>query len=383
MLDPAHLARIPGPMFAACGYFLPRLMFLQSRYAPQVHWGDIALALDGFPCDDLDLSSEAFWDEWRIRWVGQALRYLELARVTSTVAGRARSQRAAAACYHWAEFMDFGDAARKHSLRVKIRECFQRSMEGSDLEMIAGELPAAGPGVPAVPYWLLLPAPGRRAPGKLPCVILSNGLDSMTEVEVLSLAESYLERGIAALLFDGPGQGLQVGQTALRIEMETVVSALVRRLQQDDRIAADRLAFLGISFGGYFALRVGQSLGASFRCVVNLSGGPALAPFGSLPRRLKDDFQFVMMGGDAADMQSRFDELAIDPSVPAGTDVLSIHGGLDDIFPVTGLEDLDRAWAGRHELRVHPGESHACLNLINACSLEAADWTAVRLLPAP
>ena len=337
-------ARVPAELFQACGYFLPRLMFLNSRYAPQVHWGDVALALDSFPLDDLDLGSAGFWDTWRERWVAQAERYRATAEGSTTAAGRARAYRGAAACYHWAEFMDFGDADRKFALRSAVRDCFRRSLEGTDLVVVEDELPPQEPDGPTIPYWVLLP-PDRPEDRPVPCVVLSNGLDSMTEVEVLSLAEAYLERGIAAVLFDGPGQGLNVGRSPLR---------------------------------------VAQALGSEFRCVVNLSGGPRVAPFAGLPRRLKDDFRFAFAGGqddvpDAAAMQVRFDAMAIDPAVVPATPVLSVHGGLDDIFPVSALEELDRAWGGLHELRVHAAEAHVCLNRLNTCSLEAADWVAAHL----
>jgi pimeloyl-ACP methyl ester carboxylesterase len=379
---PLRPPRVPEAVFAACGYFLPRLLFLNSRYAPQVHWGDIALALDGFPDRAIDLTSAEFWAEWRTRWEAQGDRYAQLARESSTAAGRARAQRGAAACYHWAEFMYFEDAEVKHRLRTRIRELTRASLEGGELEVVSGELPAADAESAAVPYWLLLP-PQRPPAGRLPCAILSNGLDSMTEVEVVALAEGYLERGIAALVFDGPGQGAGVGRTPLRTDMEGVVAQLVERLGEDDRIDVERLAFVGISFGGYLALRVAQALGSWFRCVVNLSGGPVISPFEGLPRRLKSDFRFAFMCHDEQDMQAQFDKLRIDPSRPVETDVLSVHGARDDIFPVAALIDLDRAWGERHRLVVHEREAHVCLNLINSVSLEAADWVADRLLPAP
>jgi pimeloyl-ACP methyl ester carboxylesterase len=363
-------------VFSTVGYFLPRLMFLNARYAPQVHWGDIALALDGLHAESLDLASAGFWDRWRGGWRGQAQRYERLAAESSTPAGRARALRGAAACYHWAEFMDFDDPGRKHALRSRIRDCFLASTE---LELISGALPGPQP----VPYWLVMP-PAHRPAGRLPCVVLCNGLDSMTEVEILSLAEPHLERGYAALVFDGPGQGIQVGQVPLLIEMERVVAGLVEVLRADPRIDASRLAFLGVSFGGYLALRVAQRLGEAFRCVVNLSGGPRIAPFAGLPRRLKDDFRFAFCAGldraDDSEMQARFDALAVNPAEPAGTDVLSIHGALDDIFPLPFLRELDLGWGPRHRLVVYDREAHVCLNLINECTLRAADWVADHLV---
>ncbi len=372
--------RVSEEIYTALGYLVNRLLFLNARYAPQAHWGDVALALDGFPVGNLDLGSAGFWDEWRSRWSARADSYVGLAGRSTTAAGRARALRSAAACYHWAEFMYLDDAKQKVRLRQQIRDCFLSSLDGTDLDVIQAELPA-GAGHPSVPYWIVLPPARLRPDGPLPAIMASNGLDSMTEVEILALAESYLERGIAAVLFDGPGQGIQIGRTAMLIEMETVVAGLVAQLRADSRIAGDRLAFLGISFGGYLALRVARALGDSFRCVVNFGGGPRIAEFAGLPRRLKDDFRFVFMAEESEDMQARFDGLALDPGVPPDTEVLSVHGALDDIFPVSALADLDRAWGAQHHLEVYEREAHTCLNVLNEFTLQAADWVADRLLP--
>lgn len=374
--------RVSEDVYTALGYLVNRLLFLNANNAPQAHWGDVALALDGFPSDNLDLSSAAFWDEWRSRWSARGDSYLELAERSTTTAGRARALRSAAACYHWAEFMYLDDAKQKLRLRQQIRDCFLNSLDGTSLELTQAELPA-GPGHPHVPYWIVLPPARLRPDDPLPAVILSNGLDSMTEVEILALAEAYLERGMAAVLFDGPGQGIQIGQTALLAEMETVAAGLIRQLRADPRIDADRLAFVGISFGGYLALRVARALGGSFQCVVNFGGGPRIAEYARLPRRLKDDFRFVFLADEAEDMQARFDALALDPGPPPGTDVLSVHGALDDIFPLSALADLDHAWGPRHYLQVYEREAHTCLNVLNEFTLQAADWVADRLLPIP
>jgi pimeloyl-ACP methyl ester carboxylesterase len=355
------------------------LLFLNARYAPQVQWGDIALALDGFPTDNLDIGTSAFWDDWRSRWSTRADSYITIAERSTTVAGRTRALRSAAACYHWAEFMYFDDPGLKLQLRQQLREAFLASLEGADIELIQDELPATADR-PGVPYWIVLPPQRLRPDGALPAVILSNGLDSMTEVEVLSLAEAYLERGIVAVLFDGPGQGIQAGQAPVLIEMEIVVAELVRRLAAEHpRIDTSKLAFLGISFGGYLGLRVARSIGDLFRCVVNFGGGPRLADFASLPRRLKDDFRFAFLVNDTDDIQDRFDALALESGDPPATQVVSVHGALDDIFPLGPLEDLDRAWGPQHRLEVHAREAHTCLNVINVYTQQTADWVTEQL----
>lgn len=370
--------RVPEHVYRALGYLFPRLLFLNTRYAPQAHWGDIAAALDGFPDGGLDLGSAGFWDLWRERWTAQAEEYAELAAESSTPAGRSRALRSAAAGYHWAEFQYFDDAALKRRLRQRVRDCFLGSLDGSELGLAEKRLPARA-GRPEVPYWLLTTPRIRQARGPVPAVVLCNGLDSATEVELLALAEAYLERGIAAVLFEGPGQGLGLGRAPLRVAMEDVVADLVERLADEPVVAADRLAFVGISFGGYLALRVARALGDSFRCVVNFGGGPALARFEELPRRLKANFRFAFGADAAADLQPRFDALALEPGPAPATRVASVHGALDDIFPVGHLSDLDLAWGRQHRLEVHPREAHTSLNVINAVTLRTADWVAERL----
>jgi pimeloyl-ACP methyl ester carboxylesterase len=380
--------RVPEHVFGALGYLFPRLLFLNARYAPQVHWGDIAAALDGFPADRLDLASADFWDVWRERWTARAEEYGELAEGSGTTAGRARALRGAAACWHWAEFQYFDDAVVKQGMRQRIRHCFLGSVEGGDLHVDQRSLPARDArdgkgGRDAVPYWVVTTERMRaEGGGPRPAVLLCNGLDSATEIEILSLAEAYLDRGIAAVLFEGPGQGSRLGQPApLLVPMEEVVADLVDALGARPDIAAGRLGFVGISFGGYLALRVADRLGASFRGVVNLGGGPRLGDFAGLPRRLKDNFRFAFRAAPGVDLQPRFDELALVPVPGAGpaTDVLSVHGALDDIFPVEGLRELDEAWHGSHRLIVHPREAHTSLNVLNEVSVRTADHLA-RLL---
>jgi pimeloyl-ACP methyl ester carboxylesterase len=376
MTESVTPVRVATEIYNALGYLGTRLLFLNARYAPQAQWGDIALALDGFPTDNLDISTSGFWEEWRSRWSARADGYITIADRSTTVAGRTHALRSAAACYHWAEFMYFDDPGVKLQLRQQLREAFLASLEGADIELSQNELPASA-NRPAVPYWIVLPPERLRPDGALPAVILSNGLDSVTEVEVLSLAEAYLERGIAAVLFDGPGQGIQSGQTRVLIEMETVVAELVRRLEAEHPpIETSRLAFVGISFGGYLGLRVARSLGDLFRCVVNFGGGPRLAEFATLPRRLKDDFRFAFLAEGTDDLQDRFDALALEPGEPPATQVVSVHGALDDIFPVGALKDLDRAWGPQHRLEVHAREVHVCLNVINVYTQQTADWVA-------
>ena len=63
-----HPVRLPESMFAVVRYFLPRLLFLPSRHAAQISWGDITVALQDFPDTHLNLAAPQFWQEWMERW---------------------------------------------------------------------------------------------------------------------------------------------------------------------------------------------------------------------------------------------------------------------------------------------------------------------------
>ncbi len=251
-----------------------------------------------------------------------------------------------------------------------------RGLDRSALQLSTGELQYEDV---RMPYYLMLPPGHKKGDPALPCVVLSNGLDSVTEVEVYAFAEQFLERGMAVFLFDGPGQGIHVGCNPIQLEFEAVAERILAHLRTEPAVDSNALGFFGVSFGGYLALRVARKLGKHFKGVVNLSGGPALAPFAGLPRRLKEDFRFAFMGSDEQGMQARFDRLALTDAFALQTDLLSVHGARDDIFPLAPLADLQQIHGARHELRVYPGEAHVCLNYINQYTVGIADWMAQRL----
>jgi len=370
-------ARLSDGLYKVAGYFLPRLMFLQTQQGPQTHWGDVAVALQDFPEELLDLSSGAFWQEWMVRWSRLGDDYSAAASASATPAGARRAWRSAAACYHWAEFMYFDDATAKTRLRQSVKACFLHGVDRDALNLTTGELQHDGV---CIPYYLALPQGYAKGDAPLPCVVLSNGLDSVTEVEVYAFAEQFLERGMAVFMFDGPGQGINVGVHPVPLQFEQVAEHIVTQLHIDPRIDSRHLGFFGVSFGGYLALRVARHLSAHFKGVVNLSGGPAIAPFAGLPRRLKEDFRFAFMCARDYEMQRRFDMLAIDDAFPLQTDLLSVHGARDDIFPLAPLAGLQQVQGARHELIVYPGEAHVCLNYINQYTVHIADWMAQRLV---
>ncbi|KAK0614003.1 Alpha/Beta hydrolase protein [Immersiella caudata] len=113
--------------------------------------------------------------------------------------------------------------------------------------------------------YLYLPPPWRRLPNqqKAPILIANSGADGLSEEIYFMAPAAALERGYAAVTYEGPGQGLTLHRDGVpfRPDWEVVASAVLDHLetlsvsQPELQIDTDRVAIWGTSLGGYFALR--------------------------------------------------------------------------------------------------------------------------------
>ena len=90
---------------------------------------------------------------------------------------------------------------------------------------------------------------------KPPVVVMAVGLDS-TKEETDAYETPFLARGMATLVFEGPGQGEAQYDFPIRGDYEVPVKA-VHRLCRDTRRDLDsaRIGMWGVSLGGYYAPR--------------------------------------------------------------------------------------------------------------------------------
>ncbi len=131
----------------------------------------------------------------------------------------------------------------------KKRECYGKYAALADHPVEAVWIPFQGKAIPA---WLHLPA-GYRG-GRLPVVISIPGMDSFKEAMVALYGDRWLNRGIAVLAIDGPGQyeapmiGLYFSVDAWAAAGPVVVDWLAARPEID----AERIGVSGLSFGSFF-----------------------------------------------------------------------------------------------------------------------------------
>jgi dienelactone hydrolase len=133
---------------------------------------------------------------------------------------------------------------------TKKRSCFESYAKLADHHVEAAWIPFQGK---ALPGWLHLP-PGYTG-GRLPVVISIPGMDGFKERSVSLYGDRWLNRGIAVLVVEGPGQyesavlDIHVSVPAWAEAGTAIVDWLVKRPDIDP----ERIGIIGSSFGTFFS----------------------------------------------------------------------------------------------------------------------------------
>jgi len=154
--------------------------------------------------------------------------------------------------YRAAEYYTYSYESRHRELGLKSRDCFGAAMKYVDHTFESILLPYKDMQLPV--YFL---APEREVKKRKTLLIVS-GYDGTLEEEYLMRGRPALERGYNVVHFAGPGQmdTLRFNPDAkFEPDFENPTKVIVDFCAQHPGVDLERLALLGISFGGYFAVR--------------------------------------------------------------------------------------------------------------------------------
>ena len=112
--------------------------------------------------------------------------------------------------------------------------------------------------------------PGPRAARAVPLVILIPGLDS-TKEEFFRWESVFLERGMATLSLDGPGQGETGLRLDIRPDYEVAVAAILDAVAGRPELDGDRIGAVGVSLGGHYVVRA-AAFEPRIRALAGISG---------------------------------------------------------------------------------------------------------------
>lgn len=278
----------------------------------------------------------------------------------------------AAMLYHFAQIKEVNDLARKCQLQARSRsEFWAGPPRWGNRHVTRVEVVEWDRTLPAI----VVENPG--CPRSATPLILFNGLDSAKEVELAAFADRFLGHGIdRCVLIDGPGQGEARWERGIFMRrIETVIPATLRTLRETGR-AVSRADVFGVSFGGFLALKLAQTV-PEIRATVCFSGATDWDHLAGLPPRLTSLFQQAVGHGPGASWESFLrSELRLAATSPIRP-VLIAHGTHDSIMPIAASRRLAESYPDQLTLW-EIDDGHVFLHHIDDVVSRAATWLASR-----
>ncbi len=319
------------------------------------------------------------WDEWLDAWTATAEVHADLARQALEQDRRQSAGEAyvrAAVSYHFSKFVWVLDPAlNRRNTEAAVRSLY-RAHELLDPTAERIEAPLAdGGGVVAN-----LRRPAADAPAPVPLVVLIPGLDS-TKEEFFHWESVFLERGMATLSLDGPGQGETGFALNIRPDYEVAVTAILDAVAGRPELDPDRIAAAGVSLGGHYVVRA-AAFEPRLKAIAGISGPfDFAASWDVMPALTRETIAHHTGAGDPELARLRAAELNLAGVAERVTQpCLVITGKLDRVIAWEDTQRIAQAVPGA-EWVLHEDGTHVCNNIPYKYRPQVADWICERLNP--
>lgn len=309
------------------------------------------------------------WEEWLDAWVANGDAHTELGKQSEQAGKNLSAGEAyvrAALSYHFAKFVwmvdmeKYRQAADKavnslyaaHRMLDPTAERIETTLDGN---LMVGNF-RCPPGVVNPPLVILLP-----------------GLDS-TKEEFFNWENVYLDRGMATLSMEGPGQGETGYNTHIRPDYNVAVTAMLDAVSGREDIDQDRIGIVGVSMGGYYAPRA-AAFEPRIKAAVAI-GGPY--NFGEcwpqLPTITRESFVHHSGAKDEKAAEQIALKLNLADVLPKiQQPFLVVFGKLDRLIPWQQAEQV-AAEAPNAELIMYEDGNHVCNNIPYKYRPLVGDW---------
>src|SRR5579871_205459 len=315
------------------------------------------------------------WDDWCRAWSARAAIHEAMGRAAHArgkhLSAGEHLQRASV-YYHFAKFLFVHDTAQMKEAHAKAVACRTMAL----LHLVPpGErvtIPYAGQflyGILRKPIEVARP----------PVMVMTCGLDSCKE-ETAAYEEPYLARGIATLVFDGPGQGEAEYDFPIRGDCETVIKAVIDYVETRRDVDSSRIGLWGVSLGGYYAPRAAAFETRVGACIALSGPFDFSEAWEFLPELTREAFRVRSHCASAADAKRHAATLSLKGIAGRVACPLFIVAGKQDrVIPWEHAERLARETSGPVELVLIPDGGHVANNRGYSWRSQSADWMAERL----
>ena len=242
-----------------------------------------------------------------------------------------------------------------------------------------------------LPGWFHLP-PNYNG-GKIPAIVAVPGMDSFKESSVAMYGDRWLNRGIAVLAIDGPGQyespvlGIYVTVPAWEDAGRAMMNWLVARPEVD----AERIGISGNSFGSFFST-IAASAEPRYRAVA--VNGTCLEPgchtiFEEASPTFKKRFMYMSGILDEGAFEQLKKTLTWEGyAEKIKSPYLCVAGEADELSPLEHTDRMFKAMSAPRLLVVYQDSRHSvggvpAANLGPFPPVLVADWMAKRLAGEP
>ncbi len=315
------------------------------------------------------------WDNWCRAWSDRAAVHEGLGRdalADGLYVSAAEHLSRATATYHFAKYLFVQDIKQMKAAHAKAVEC---------LDMALPYLDPPGERV-------LIPYEGKQLVGTLrlpkgvtrpPVVLMTMGLDS-TKEELLTFEMNFLDRNMAILAFDGPGQGEAEYDFPIRFDYENVVGPVIDWLATRDDVDSTRIGVWGISLGGYYAPRSAAFEKRIKACIANCGPYNWGALWDQLPELTRQAYICRSHSKTPDEAHQKAFQLSLEGIAgKIECPTLIIGSGLDRLCPPEDAERLASEISGPVDLLIIPDGNHVAHNRFYKYRPQSADWMARQL----
>jgi dienelactone hydrolase len=353
------------------------------------HGRALPLGLDLAELDRVIASVDSFYRgghrDWPTQWFKAGDQYSERGRRALASGHRQTAVQmllSAAVCHHLAGYMH-------HDIGRLLPETRQSMLRAVEIYWEAAPLFSPPSVLVEVPFDDTTLRPFLRLPRGVerpPCVILIGGANS-NMINMHAVSDYYLDRGMATIGLDGPGQGEFRARTgrALRVgEYDRALGAVADWVQRDGRLDGARIGIYGRATGSLLAIHAAAG-DKRFRAVV---AHPAAFNFANffeqafahtlISHRLE---MCSFLGARTLEEGTRLvrEQLTLeDVADRVDFPILSVCSADDETMPTSESTILQQRVKGPVEIVTFPGKGHGGPSRLSL-PLEA-DWMRDRLL---
>ncbi|HEY2441364.1 MAG TPA: alpha/beta fold hydrolase [Solirubrobacteraceae bacterium] len=314
------------------------------------------------------------WDDWLNAWTETAQVHVTLAEdARANGYGRTAGEAyvRAAVSFHFSKFVWVLDP----DLHRRNTEAAVRCLYAAHalLDPTAARIEAAVEGGTVVAN---LRRPEGAAPA--PLVVLIPGLDS-TKEEFFHWESVFLNRGMATLSLDGPGQGETGLHMNIRPDYEIAVAAILDAVAERPELDHERIGAVGVSLGGHYVVRA-AAYEPRIRALAGVSGPfDVAASWDSMPQLTRETIVHHTGADGDVEARRRAHELTLDGVAErVGQPCLIVTGKLDRVIPWEETRRIAEAVPNAEWVLYEDG-THVCNNIPFKYRPLVADWIRGRL----